>query len=110
TVPVRVGVEYAFSHDVIGVDAGVGYTRFIELRGPIVGPTGVVEPDGVISPEQHQLTLQPMGRWRRDLTYFFAMRAELGAFVVVDPANPGNKITEPAGGVGLNFLSRLATF
>ncbi len=109
-VPVRVGIERVFARDAIGFEANLIYTKFVSQRGPVVTNTGAVDPDAPVPPEQTQLVMTPLLRYRRDFTYFFSGRVEAGAVVVLDPAMVANRVVEPAGGAGLNFTHRLVTF
>jgi len=109
SVPGRLVFEYAFPHDLVGVAVSATYTDFGEQRGPVIVPGGNIDPDGVVTPRQQQVAVTPVARWRRDLSYFMNARAELGAILVFDPQAPGKPLVEPAGNVGLNFFSQLAS-
>lgn len=108
-VPGRLIIEYAFPHDVVGLGITTTYTNFLEQRGPVIVPGGAVDGDGIVTPRQEQVAVTPVFRWRRDLTYFLNARAELGAVVIFDPNDTSRKLTEPAGGAGLNLFSRLVS-
>lgn len=109
-VPARLGIERVFARDALGLEANVTWTKFVTQVGPVVTSQGAVDPEGFIPPEKTQLLLTPLLRYRRDFTYFFAGRADIGAVVVLDPGSPSNRLVEPAGGVGFNFAHRLVNF
>jgi hypothetical protein len=106
----RIGVDYNFPRDIVGVDVNFDYAILPALAGPIIAGQGKVDPEGTITPRQDQLTLTPLARWNRDLTYFLSIRANLGAVVLLDPRNTDYVGAEPAGGFGLNIFGRTAQF
>lgn len=106
----RVGEDFSFGRDLIGVDLNFDYAIFPALRGPLIAGQGKVDPNGEITPEQQGLTLTPLVRWNRDLTYFLSLRANLGAVMLIDARNPDYFTAEPAGGVGLNLFGRNVQF
>ncbi len=106
TVPGRVAAEYSFAHDIVGADVGVAYTNYPEQRGPVTDASGVVDPNGIVTPNRNEMIVNPLVRWRRDFSYFLNVRAQLGCIAVLDPGDARQGIIEPAGGAGLNFVAR----
>jgi hypothetical protein len=106
----RIGFDYTYARDVIGIDANFDYANYPAQNGPVIVPGGAVNPTGVITPREQQLTLTPLSRWRRDLTYFLSLRANLGAVVVFDPTDVHHLLAQPAGGAGLNIFSKRVSF
>ncbi len=104
----RLGYDYSFARDLVGVDVNFDYAIFPALTGPLIAGQGRVDPEGAIAPRRDQLTLTPLARWNRDLTYFLSIRANLGAVLLLDPNNSDYVSAEPAGGLGLNLFGRTA--
>jgi hypothetical protein len=105
----RVGLEWSIGRDVLGLDATLDYANFPEQSGPLIAAGGLVNQNGAITLQQQQITVTPLSRWRRDLTYFLSARAQLGAVVLFDPTQPSALLVQPAGGAGLNLFSSKAT-
>ncbi len=106
-VPATLGISRRFARDALSVEGNFVYTDYPAQRGPVTTVDGRVDENGIVQKHQSQIIATPLARYTRDFTYFMAGRVELGANVVFDPAIPGHRLVQTAGGAGFNFNSPL---
>ncbi len=96
--------DRAFKHDALAGDLRLDYSLYTQVRGPVLNADGSTNPDGVVTAQESQLILAPVGKWRHDYGHFWNSELDAGLIVVFPITQTGSPQLQPAAYAAIRYL------